>query len=124
MATHENPPDIADGSDESQPLKDYTRALEKRLSEVEGRLLHMEIQSREPASKSLITGDNAEGELKNAAKGPSDDDAGPEPAQLPVVREVRKLNMINFANRFPDQRVSKEVDRDGSRGGPTLRRLR
>ncbi|KAL6230948.1 hypothetical protein BDW75DRAFT_244358 [Aspergillus navahoensis] len=63
-----------------------------------------EAKSKEPVSKRIIDGDNPESELKNAAKSPSDDDAGPEPEQLPVMRETRKLNWINFANRFPDQK--------------------
>ncbi|KAL4759188.1 ATP-binding protein [Aspergillus foveolatus] len=83
---------------------DYTRTLEKRLSELESRLLNIELQSKESVSKHVISGDNPESELENAAKSPSDDDAGPEPEQLPVVREIRKLNWINFANRFPDQK--------------------
>ncbi|KAL4911439.1 hypothetical protein BDW74DRAFT_172902 [Aspergillus multicolor] len=70
----------------------------------------MELQSKETVSRRVVSGDNAENELENTAKGPSDDDGDSIPLQLPIVRETRKLNWINFANRFPDQRNSALIE--------------
>ncbi|RDW93390.1 ATP-binding protein [Aspergillus mulundensis] len=105
-----NGPATAPGTPLAKDQVEYTRMLEKRLSELENRLLHLELQNKELVSKRVVNGDNVESEIDNTAKSPSDDDAGPEPAQLPIVREIRKLNWINFANRFPDQRDSALIE--------------
>ncbi|KAL4886280.1 hypothetical protein BJY04DRAFT_178805 [Aspergillus karnatakaensis] len=86
---------------------EYIRALEKRLTDFEIKLLQLELQTRDTAGKrhdeNEDDSDVPEPQKRTKNSG-NNEDSGPEPEPLPIVRETRRLNLGNFVNRFPGQK--------------------